>query len=166
MKASPKARRLKRHQARGKKGGTLNLVALMDIFTILVFFLMVNSSSEVQVLSPKSGIELPLSSAEKAPKDVLSLTVLDKDVLVNGRPVLKLAALRAFDGNVEPLLKQELEYQANRTTQPAPETGRPITILADRDLPYELLKKIMSTCVDAGYAAISLAVSQNTERES
>jgi biopolymer transport protein ExbD len=165
MKASAKARRLQRHQARGKKTGTLNLVALMDIFTILVFFLMVNSSSDVQVLSPKSGIELPLSSAEKAPKDVLSLTVLDEDILVNGRPVTTLADFRQLEGNVEPLLKNELEYLAKRSANPAPEIGRAITILADRELPYELLKKIMSTCVDAGYAAISLAVSQNVEQE-
>ena len=60
--------------------------------------------------------------------------------------------------------EQELDYQASRSSAPAPEAGRPITILADRELPYELLKKIMSTCVDAGYASISLAVNQRTEQ--
>ena len=61
-------------------------------------------------------------------------------------------------------LKEELDYQASRSSAPAPDAGRPITILADRELPYELLKKIMSTCVDAGYASISLAVNQKTEQ--
>ncbi|MGP4845782.1 ExbD/TolR family protein [Marinobacter sp. 1Y8] len=161
MKESAKAKRIKRHQRRGKQTSKLNLVSLMDIFTILVFFLMVNSSNDVQVLNPESGIELPVSNADQPPADVLALTVTEDDILISGRSVLKRQALLAFDGDVEPTLKTELDYQAGRSTKPVPEAGRPITILADRELPYELLKKIMSTCVDAGYAAISLAVSQD-----
>lgn len=164
MKESAKAKRIKRHYRRGKQQGKLNLVSLMDIFTILVFFLMVNSSSDVQVLNQENAIKLPESSAEQPPGDVLALTVTDNDILVNGRAIMKREALQAFTGEVEPALKQELDYQASRSRSPAPETGRPITILADRELPYELLKKIMSTCVDAGYASISLAVNQKTEQ--
>ncbi len=164
MKESARAKRLKRHYRRGKQQGKLNLVSLMDIFTILVFFLMVNSSSDVQVLNQENAIKLPESIAEQPPGDVLALTVTDSDILVNGRVVLKREALQAFGGDVEPGLKEELDYQASRARSPAPETGRPITILADRELPYELLKKIMSTCVDAGYASISLAVNQKSEQ--
>lgn len=164
MKESAKAKRLKRHYRRGKQQSKLNLVSLMDIFTILVFFLMVNSSSDVQVLNQENAIKLPESTAETPPGDVLALTVTDNDILVNGRVVAKLETFRAFDGKVEPSLKEELDYQAGRSGKPAPEAGRPITILADRELPYNLLKKIMSTCVDAGYASISLAVNQKPEQ--
>ena len=164
MKESAKAKRLKRHYRRGKQQSKLNLVSLMDIFTILVFFLMVNSSSDVQVLNQDNAIKLPDSSAQQPPGDVLALTVTDNDILVNGRVVMKREVLQAFSGQVEPALKEELDYQASRSGSPAPNTGRPITILADRELPYELLKKIMSTCVDAGYASISLAVNQKTEQ--
>ncbi len=164
MKESARAKRLKRHYGRGKQQSKLNLVSLMDIFTILVFFLMVNSSSDVQVLNQENAIKLPESSAETPPADVLALTVTDRDILVNGRVVTELSSFQAFDGDVEPSLKDELAYQASRSTVPAPESGRPITILADRELPYNLLKKIMSTCVDAGYASISLAVNQKAEQ--
>ena len=164
MKESAKAKRLKRHQRRGKQQSKLNLVSLMDIFTILVFFLMVNSSSDVQVINPDKGIQLPVSSADTPPADVLALTVTQQDIVINGRAVLKRADLLAYEGTVEPSLKAELDYQARRSDAPAPEAGRPITIVADRELPYELLKKIMSTCVDAGYASISLAVSQQAEQ--
>ena len=164
MKESAKARRGKRHYRRNKNQSKLNLVSLMDIFTILVFFLMVNSSSDVQVLNQNSTIKLPDSTAEKSPEEVLALTVTDDDILVNGRVILKRAELLAFEGSVQPALQEELNYQASRTSLPAPESGRPITILADRELPYELLKKIMSTCVEAGYAAISLAVNQHKEQ--
>ncbi len=65
MKESAKARRLKRHYRRNKSQGKMNLVSLMDIFTILVFFLMVNSSSDVQVLNQNSTIKLPDSTAQQ-----------------------------------------------------------------------------------------------------
>ena len=164
MKTSRRARRMQRHYGRMHRAGGLNLVSLMDIFTILVFFLMVNSSSDVQVLNQDNAIKLPDSSAQQPPGDVLALTVTDNDILVNGRVVMKRDVLQAFSGQVEPALKEELDYQASRSSAPAPDAGRPITILADRELPYELLKKIMSTCVDAGYASISLAVNQKTEQ--
>jgi biopolymer transport protein ExbD len=141
----------------------MNLVSLMDIFTILVFFLMVNTSSEVQVLNQSSTIKLPDSSAIQAPGDVLALMVTDRNILVNGRVIIKREALQNLDGQIEPELKRELDYQANRSAQPVPDGGRAITILADRELPYDLLKKIMSTCVDAGYASISLAVNQRAK---
>lgn len=165
MKESAKAKRIKRHQRRGKQQGKLNLVSLMDIFTILVFFLMVNSSSDVQVLKQDKRIDLPVSNAEQAPKEALALTVTETDILVSGRAIISLENMRAFAGEVEPLLKAELDYQAGRARSPAPEQGRPITIVADKELPYALLKKIMSTCVDAGYASISLAVNRKVQQE-
>lgn len=120
MKESAKARRLKRHYRRNKNQGKMNLVSLMDIFTILVFFLMVNSSSDVQVLNQDSTIKLPDSTAEQRPDDVLALTVTDSDILVNGRVVLDRARFQAFDGRVEPALKEELSYQPG-----VPEHRRP-----------------------------------------
>jgi len=130
----------------------------------LVFFLMVNSPSDVQILNQNSDIKLPMSSAEQLPNEMLSLVITVDDVLIGGRPIVKLTALEAFKGEIEPALKAELDYQAKKSTQQDFPLGRPITIVADRELPYEVLKKIMSTCVDAGYASISLAVN-NAEKQ-
>jgi len=165
MKTSVKASRIVRHQNRGKTQGKLNLVSLMDIFTILVFFLMVNSSSDVQVLNQDKSVKLPMSTADQMPKDALALAVTANDILVGGRSILKVDQLRQFNGDVEPLLKAELDYQAGKSQLAPPPLGRSITIVADRELPYELLKKIMSTCVDAGYASISLAVNKHVEQK-
>jgi len=165
MKTSAKAKRIQRHQRRGKNQGKLNLVSLMDIFTILVFFLMVNSSSDVQVLNQDKNVKLPISSADQMPKEALALAVTDDDILIGGRAIVKVAQLREFNGDVEPLLKAELDYQSAKSKAAVSAQGRPITIVADREVPYELLKKIMSTCVDAGYASISLAVNKHVEQE-
>lgn len=163
MKTSAKAKRIQRHQRRGKQQGKLNLVSLMDIFTILVFFLMVNSSSDVQVLNQDNAIKLPVSNADQMPKNAIALAVTDDDILVGGRSILKVSQMNDFSGDVEPLLKAELDYQAARSSSPVSAEGRPIIILADQSLPYELLKKIMATCVDSGYASISLAVNKQTK---
>ncbi len=164
MKESAKAKRIQRHQRRSRNQSKLNLVSLMDIFTILVFFLMVNSNSDVQILNQNNEVKLPLSSAEEFPKDTLSLAITQDDVLVGGRPILKLEQLRSFKGEVEPALKAELNYQASKSLQQEFPLGRPITIVADRELPYEVLKVIMTTCVEAGYASISLAVTAQTQQ--
>ena len=165
MKISAKAKRIQRHQRRSKNEGKLNLVSLMDIFTILVFFLMVNSSNDVQVLNQNNEVKLPVSSADQMPKEALALAVTENDVLVGGRAIVKVDALRRFKGDIEPLLKAELDYQASKSVVADADQGRPITIIADKELPYELLKKIMSTCVESGYASISLAVSKQKEQE-
>lgn len=165
MKDSVKSKRIKRHQRRGKNQGKLNLVSLMDIFTILVFFLMVNSSSDVQILNQDNGIELPVSNAEQMPKDTLALMVTDSHVLINGRAIVPISEVKSAQSDVEPLLKAELDYQASRSAPAADALGRPVTIIADKELPYELLKKIMSTCVEAGYMNISLAVNRQLDQE-
>ncbi len=75
------------------------------------------------------------------PKDALALAVTNEDILVGGRAIVKVADLRKFDGEVESLLKAELDYQASKSNSAVAPEGRPITIVADRALPYELLKK-------------------------
>ncbi|MFX8620482.1 biopolymer transporter ExbD, partial [Acinetobacter baumannii] len=62
---SLRERRMKR-AARQKKGMTLNIVSLIDIFTVLVFFLLLNST-ELELLPEAKNIHLPESVAEAKP---------------------------------------------------------------------------------------------------
>jgi biopolymer transport protein ExbD len=130
----------------------------MDIFTILVFFLMVNSTSDVQVLNQNEDIVLPISNAKKIPEDALAIAITSAEVLVAGRAVVRLSEVTQLTVDIVPNLKEELEYQASKTTPEFYEDERTVIIMADRGLRYDVLKKIMATCVDAGYRLISLAV--------
>jgi len=158
MKESVKAKRIKRHQRRSKQQSKLNLVSLMDIFTILVFFLMVNSTSDVQVLNQNEDIVLPISNAKKIPEDALAIAITSAEVLVAGRAVVRLSEVTQLTIDIVPKLKEELEYRASKTNPEFQEDERTVIIMADRGLRYDVLKKIMATCVDAGYRLISLAV--------
>jgi biopolymer transport protein ExbD len=145
-------------QQRGNSVGKLNLVSLMDIFTILVFFLMVNSS-EVEVLQTNADVKLPDSTSQQRPKDQTMITVTDKAIVVMGRKVADVAELLGTADAVVAGLAQELQYQASRKGA-VPEDGYEITIMGDQKIPYWLLKKIMLTCQSEDFAQISLAVNQ------
>jgi len=151
------ARRRKLQQS-GTMVGKLNLVSLMDIFTILVFFLMVNSS-DVKILQTSADVELPDSTSQKQPDEQTIVTVSDENIVVMGRKVAEVDALVGTGDVAIEGLAEELRYQANRKGD-APEDGYEITIMGDRQIPYWLLKKIMLTCTSEDYARISLAVNQ------
>lgn len=168
MKMSLHAKRMARNHRRNKAAPKLNLTSLMDIFTILVFFLMVNSS-DVQVLESKKAIKLPESVAEKKPQDTLVVMVGDRDLLVQGRKLAEISDVLALEDDIIPALDKELKYQASRkpiTDEAMKKKGRDITIMGDKQVPYKLLKKIMSTCAQAEFRNISLAVSKVADNSS
>jgi biopolymer transport protein ExbD len=106
---------------------------------------------------------LPTSFSNRVPENNLVVMVNATDVVVGGRSVGKVQDLmRASISQFAPLAT-ELKYQAQKAGPLKAEdqqTGRPVTIMADQKLPYELLKKIMVTCAEAEYRNISLAVTQ------
>ncbi len=161
MKKSIHAKRMDRHHRRAKTS-KLNLVSLMDIFTILVFFLLVNSS-DVEVLQSDKSIKLPESIAEQKPAETLVVMVNKENILVSGRKVADLVDIDLSSSADIEGLKKELNHQANRKPyrdDEAAKLGRFVNIMADKDTPYALLKKVMSTCAKSEYRNISLAVSQ------
>lgn len=160
MKTSRRARRMQRHYRRMHRTGGLNLVSLMDIFTILVFFLMVNSS-DVKVMQNNSDVPLPLSSAQQPAEDTLTVQVSGQSVLVQGREVAHLDAIDTGDAVVTGL-SEELAWHRERRGE-VPEQGLEVTIMAGRDTDYRLLRKIMQTCVDQQYRRVRLAVESDGE---
>lgn len=157
MIASPRARRAERRD-RNKTLVDLNLVSLIDIFTILIFFLLANAS-DVEILPNTKAVKLPESTAEQAPKETVVVIVSQDDIVVQGRRVATVAdALGAHD-IIEPL-KAELDYHAGRALikDTKGSVGKDITIMGDKDIPYKLLKKIMVTCARANYGNIAFAV--------
>jgi biopolymer transport protein ExbD len=162
MKQSLRAKRMAKHHRRLNQVPSLNLVSLMDIFTILVFFLLVNSG-DVEVLQTDKSIKLPASFSEQVPENNLVVLVSATDVIVGGRSVGSVADLIASTGNNFAPLEQELKYLAQKAGPLKEEdqlTGRPVTIMADQKVPYQILKKVMATCAAAEYRDISLAVTK------
>jgi len=167
MKQSFKAKRLEKHHKRFSAGSKLNLVSLMDIFTILVFFLIVNQS-EVRVLQNTKEINLPVSIAEEMPAENVLITVLPQSLIIQERVIWQQSTNLTDVGDNLNLglikaIKTELSYLSTKRpvlTENETKKGRAVTIIGDASVPYQVLKQIMSACADSDYRNMSLAVKQ------
>jgi biopolymer transport protein ExbD len=142
------------------KVSALNLTSLMDVFTILVFFLVMNSGSEVL---DAGGLVLPESVIDTKPNETVVINIGKEDVLVQGEAVVRVAdIIAAGPGDVVPVMTRLKELQDRvigvRTNAVANSTA--ITILADKTIPFSVVKQIMSSCTTQGFTRISLAVIQ------
>jgi biopolymer transport protein ExbD len=157
MKTSRRMTRLSRIRP---KVSAINLTSLMDVFTILVFFLVMNSGTEVL---EASDVELPQSVIETKPVETVVINVGKDEVLVQGEPVARIADILASGGgDIVPIMTRLAELQERvigvRTQAVAQSTA--ITILADKSIPFAVVRQIMSSCTAQGYTRISLAVIQ------
>ena len=156
------SRRIKRMGRNRLKLTKMNLTSLMDVFTILVFFLLVNSGS-VQILESPKDVELPESRIESKPRETVVISISAEEVLVQGKLVAFVEdILNEKENAVAPVgvrlaeLKENVIGISTKTVAASQE----VTILADRSVPFTVVKTIMSTCTAEGYENVSLAVIQ------
>jgi len=154
---------------RNKKfSAKLNLTPLMDVFTVLVFFLMINSAS-VEILQQPKQITLPESVVEQKPRETVVIFIGTEDVLVQGEPVARVADIRANpQADIEPIrirLAELRDSVIGLSTQTVAESQE-VTVLADKTIPFSVLKKVMATCTAEGYTRVSLAVVQKSAQSS
>lgn len=140
----------------------LNLTSLMDVFTILVFFLLVNSSSS-QVLEPPKKITLPESLVEAKPRETAVIVVSEKDVTVQGEMVATIKEIAAAKQDAIVPISDKLRTVKENVIGVSTKTiaeSREVTILSHKSVPFKVLRKVMSSCTFAGYGKISLALIQ------
>ena len=141
---------------------TLSLTSLMDVFTILVFYLLVNSAS-TEVLETPKQLVLPASVVEEKPRETVVIFVSATEVTVQGELVALVDEIRRSPSqNVAAIGDRlsQLNEQVIGTSTRAVVDSREVTILADKSVPFEVVKKVMSTCTSRGFEKISLAVVQ------
>ena len=158
MKSS---RRIKRMSKKRLKLLTkMNLTSLMDVFTILVFFLLVNSGSPDALETPKE-VQLPESKVDAHPRETVVIFVSRDQVIVQGQPVAEVADILASPGKSIAPVKERLAMIKKNIIGPSTQLvagSQEVTILADKAVPFSVVKEIMSTCTSEGYGRISLAV--------
>jgi len=160
------SRRMKRMSRSKKKVAGLSLVSLMDVFTILVFFLLTNSSSN-EVLSNPKEINLPDSVVESKPRETIVIFVSADVIMLQGEPILNTAEALLSKKEIMPILRGKLVDLKKNVIGVNAQTaidGKEVTLLADKKIPFKLLKRIMSTCTSAGFGKISLAVIQKASQ--
>jgi len=161
-----RASRIMRHHKGKAKPIVINLVAMIDMLTVLVFFLLVYSTEQVTVVPDRKDVQLPESISDTQIRNTVVVIVGEQDILVHGRAVARIDEILAADDPIIWALRAELEADDTNMLQLAalPEeeriAARQVTIMADKELPFILLRKVMATSTAAGYGQLSLAVMQ------
>ena len=161
MSMSNRARRMAQHHLRHKADAQLNLIPLIDILSVMVAFLLVYST-EVEVIQNSKGIEIPQSIAETAPKQSVVVMITHDDLFVQGEYIATVKEIQASPAALIAPLSAALKRPmlVGQTVSEQDIAQREITIMADKALPYDILKRVMQTCTNADYGKISLAVLQ------
>ncbi len=144
------------------KAAGLNLVSLMDIFTILVFFLLMNSGDS-QEIDKATFITLPDSAASGAFHDDLVILVGDSEILIDDETIVSVEEIAQKPGKPIDALTERLKVYLEKKGELnafEKENGLSVTIMGDQAVPYTLLKSVMATCSQLNFRDISLAVNQ------
>jgi len=158
-------RRIKRMSRNRVKIGKMNLTSLMDVFTILVFFLLVNSGSVELVEAPKN-VQLPESRVEAKPRETVVIHISPEDVIVQGKVVARVSDILEGDGDIVDTITERLAEMRENIVGPSTmvaAASQEVTILADKSVPFIVVRRVMSTCTGEGYENVSLAVIQSAE---
>ncbi len=161
MSMSNRARRMLQHQLRHRADAELNLIPMIDILSVMVSFLLVYSTN-VEVLQNTKAIEIPQSVSERQPRVTVVVMLTKDELYVQGEPIATVAEIRSSDGAIIAPLRAALKRPTlvGQAMSEKDLAEREITVMGDKSLPYDVLKKVMATCTDADYGRISLAVMQ------
>lgn len=137
----------------------LNLIPLIDIMSVMVAFLLIYST-EVEVVQNSKGIEIPQSTAEVKPQTTVVVMITREQVFVQGEAVATIGEVQSTATPLIEPLREVLERPMLAGVANTPLASREITVIADKSLPFEVVKRVMATCSASSYGKISLAVLQ------
>lgn len=160
MSLSDRTRRTTQHHLRHRVDAELNLIPLIDILSVMVAFLLLYSA-EVEVVQNTKGVEIPQSIVEVQPKQSVVVMITKEQLFVQGEFVTSVAEIRGAGTRLIEPLREVLERPLVATGAPGTDPAlaeREVTVMGDKALPYEVLRKVMETCTAAAYGKVSLAV--------
>lgn len=161
---TPKKRGIKKQEEAG-----LIITSLIDVFVIVLVFLLRTISAEGNLLTSADNLVLPMSAHAKSPTEI-SMIILgtEKNITVDGVPIAETSEVRKQDslliGSVAKVLikKHEEEKKAEMLGVIKDAAGK-VVVQFDKNLPYDVVTKVMATCGYAGYSNIKFAVLQKNE---
>jgi biopolymer transport protein TolR len=159
------ARGSAQRDSRQRAEAELNLIPMIDIMSVMVAFLLVYSA-DVEVIQNSKGVEVPQSVAEELPKQTVVVMITKDQLFVQGELVANVGDIRDARTQMIAPLRQVLErpmITADGSPEEVDPAAREITVMGDKTLPYDVVRKVMATCTAAAYGKISLAVMRKEE---
>jgi biopolymer transport protein ExbD len=145
----------------------LSLTSMMDMFTIVLVFLIKQVDTEGNLMTSADNLKLPASTSTKTPKEVNLTVVVDAThILVDGEQIEQTEIVAKQDslivGLMVPVLekKREEEKKAALARGEEPDEAGSIIVQLDKNMAYDVMYKVMATCGWSGYTNISFAIIQ------
>ena len=148
---------------------SLNITSMMDMFTIILLFLLKSFSADGSMLTNADNLQLPNSISKKRPQDVtLQLAVTRDSIMIDNEPVESTIKIRdmeqsKFDVDTASLLDMQLKKHMRAEEEMVAKglltnvEGK-ITVQVDKNIPFDVLYKIMRLCGRQGYVNMKFAV--------
>ncbi len=154
--------RLKRNRRPGghhSGHGMPALVPMIDMLVILVVYMLVHTA-DYEILPNTKNISIPQSISESRPHESTVLMITRDTIFVNGTATATVADIESDVAAARDSLQASLRAETQKRTlvQPNDPAAREVTVMADKGLPYSLLKKIMMAATAADIGKMSLAV--------
>jgi biopolymer transport protein ExbD len=159
--------------SRAKKHNTfaasakLNLTSMMDMFTIILVFLLKTYSTEGQLLQPSESLTLPKSNIETQPETALDIVVSKDLVMLNSKKVVDFERVQQQKDFIIPSLQKELKVHAREARSMEQQYGIPfsgkVIIQGDQSIQYQDLVKVMATCGASEFPNMRLVVYRKEE---
>lgn len=151
---------------------TLNIMPLLDIFSILILFLLMNFSTEPAQVDLKDGVQLPESKIEVALDDVPRVVVGTSYITVGDKKILdfptgQIPTEKLQKGMIEPLyqelkqLHEELTHKIKEIDPSFSSIKSPSLVLeVDKSVKFRLIKQVMLSAQQADFIEFKLMVSK------
>jgi biopolymer transport protein TolR len=145
--------------SRPREDAQLNLIPLIDVMSVMVAFLLIYTA-DVEIVQNTKGVEIPQSSAQTQAQQSVVVMITRDHLFVQGELVAEIDEFSAADTQLVEPLRRVLERPMLLGDTAIAAAAREVTVIADKSLPFELVKKVMATCTASTYGKISLAVLQ------
>ncbi len=140
----------------------VNLTSMMDMFTIILVFLLKSYSTEGSLIQPSEFLTLPKSNIEKAPEVALDLVISKEWIMVNHEPIIKTSDVIDQESFIIQPLQKKLDVYSREAKKMEELYGTKfsgkVTIQGDKSIAYKLLVKVMATCGRSSYPNMRLVV--------
>ena len=147
----------------------LQLTAMVDMFTVLVVFLLQNYASTNQILPIVEQIDLPLASSVRELKPSLVVALSTKDLSFNEKKILSFQEVKQLsDLSIAPLMevvqktieniKKDKDLDEDRKQEDEVAPYYRVTLQVDKEVDFLSVKKVLYTLTEAGVQKVNFAV--------
>lgn len=155
----------------------LNITSLIDVLTVLLFFLVKSMSVTTSAVQPPPDIRLPAALSDSKVEEATAVSLSIHELRVNSQVILKLsnghfdpAQIDSAQETIKALMAILTKERQKKLQLFKGAAGRQflppgkILIQADKNLPFSTMKFLLHTAAVAGYTDYQFVVTQPSSK--